>query len=416
MLDYLRDWTRGIERPWRFWDEIDPDEIDWDAREHSTTRIRWLHGPAGAGKSAIAQSLCQKLDAEGRLTASFFFKRGHESRGNATRLFATVAYQLAALPEVNSIISRNLANDPAVVDKSFSVQLEKLIIEPCRLANPASPPIIVIDGLDECEGLDVQEEILRSFANPILSPLPVYLLIASRPEAHIWETFQEPFLNWQHRPVDVNKSFKDVRKYLRDEFARIHTNHRQTMAHIPSPWPSCSVIDELVSKSSGYFVYASTVIKFVDDKNYRPSDRLDIVTGLAASDSGSPFAALDQLYSQILSQVPTRPKLLQILAVIAADLPSRFDLESLERLLELKPGDVRLALRGLNSVISGSKYVFSQPSYHHASFRDYLEDPTRSGRFYIGGQLRIDVALLILKAYSLQYNNLDRQDRWPLAV
>ncbi|KAJ7705766.1 hypothetical protein B0H14DRAFT_2277487, partial [Mycena olivaceomarginata] len=92
-------------------------------------RILWLHGPAGAGKSAIAQSLCPKLEAEDRLIASFFFKREHASRGNATGLFAPIAYQLAALPELDSIISRNQINDPAVVNKSFSVQLEKLIIE-----------------------------------------------------------------------------------------------------------------------------------------------------------------------------------------------------------------------------------------------------------------------------------------------
>ncbi|KAJ7810074.1 hypothetical protein B0H14DRAFT_2524431 [Mycena olivaceomarginata] len=312
MLDRLWDWTRGIERPWTYWDEI-----DWAPREHRTTRIIWLHGPAGAGKSAIAQSLCQKLEAEDRLVASFFFKREHASRGNATRLFATIAYQLAALPGFNSIISRNLANDPAVVDKSFLVQFEKLIIEPCRLANSASPPIVIIDGLDECEGRHVQEEILRSFANPILSPLPVYLLIASRPEPHISETFQETSLKGQHRRVNVDQSFEDVRKYLRDEFTRIHTNHRQTMANISSPWPSSSVMDELVEKSSGYFVYASTVIKFVDDKNYRPSDRLDVVTGLAEPDSRSPFAALDQLYSQILSRASAHPQLLHILAVIA---------------------------------------------------------------------------------------------------
>ncbi|KAJ7867537.1 hypothetical protein B0H14DRAFT_2346970, partial [Mycena olivaceomarginata] len=410
MLDHLRDWTRGIERPWACWDEIDSNDS-----EDQTTRILWLHGPAGAGKSAIAQSLCQMLEAEGRLTASFFFKRGHPSRGNASRLFGTIAYQLAALPELNSIISRNLANDPAVVDKSFSIQLEKLIIEPCRLANPASPPTIIIDGLDECEGQHVQEEILRCFANPILSPLPVYLLIASRPEPHISETFRGTSLKGQHRRVNVDQSFEDVRKYLHDEFARIRTDHQQTMTNIPSPWPSSSVMDELVEKSSGYFVYASTVIKFVDDKYHRPSDRLDIVTGLEEPDSGSPFAALDQLYSQILSQVSVsaRPRVLHILAIIASDL--EFGVKPIERLLELKPGDVRLALRRLHSVIyideSDDNDEFHQPSHHHASFRDYLQDSTRSGIFYIGGpQLRIDLALFILKVYSLQYDNMDPRD------
>jgi hypothetical protein len=152
-----------------------------------------------------------------------------------------------------------------------------------------------------------------------------------------------------HRLVNVDQSLEDVHTYLLAEFTRIHTTHRQTMAHVPLPRPSSEVIDHLVDKSSGYFVYASTVIKFVDDKNYRPSQRLEIIMGLAEPDSGSPFAALDQLYSQILSTIPPRPRVVQILAVLAAKLglnPMR-----IEHLLGLEPGDVRLALRGLHSVI-----------------------------------------------------------------
>jgi SpoVK/Ycf46/Vps4 family AAA+-type ATPase len=188
MLNHLWNWTCGIEPPQKFEDKAHRASAHI---ENQNTRILWLYGPAGAGKSAIAQSLCQQLEAESRVAASFFFKRGHASRGNASRLFATIAYQLVVLlPELNSIISHIVDNDPAVVHKSFSVQLEKLIIEPCRRANPTRPPVIIIDGLDECEGRDVQEEILRSFGNYNLkNPLPVYLLIASRPELHIREIF-----------------------------------------------------------------------------------------------------------------------------------------------------------------------------------------------------------------------------------
>ncbi|KAJ7453799.1 hypothetical protein FB451DRAFT_994411, partial [Mycena latifolia] len=68
-----------------------------------------LHGPAGAGKSVIAQSFCQKLEAEGRLGGRFFFKRGHASRGSAKKLIPTVAYQPARLlPELNRAISRTV--------------------------------------------------------------------------------------------------------------------------------------------------------------------------------------------------------------------------------------------------------------------------------------------------------------------
>ncbi|KAJ6598310.1 hypothetical protein DFH09DRAFT_903600, partial [Mycena vulgaris] len=49
---------------------------------------------------------------------------------------------------------------------------------------------------------------------------------------------------------------------------------------------------------------SSTVIKFIDDKNFRPTERLDIIMGIAESDFGSPFSALDQLYTEILTAVP----------------------------------------------------------------------------------------------------------------
>ncbi|KAK6991571.1 hypothetical protein R3P38DRAFT_2533478, partial [Favolaschia claudopus] len=53
--------------------------------------------PAGTGKSAIAQSFCEELQAQTSLAGSFFFKRGHPSRGNATKLWPTIAYQLALI-------------------------------------------------------------------------------------------------------------------------------------------------------------------------------------------------------------------------------------------------------------------------------------------------------------------------------
>ncbi|KAJ7238950.1 hypothetical protein C8J57DRAFT_1373310 [Mycena rebaudengoi] len=67
---------------------------DWSLEAGPTSRILWLHGPAGAGKSAVAQTLCQDLQAEGRLGASFFFKRGDASRGDGMKLFPTIAYHL----------------------------------------------------------------------------------------------------------------------------------------------------------------------------------------------------------------------------------------------------------------------------------------------------------------------------------
>jgi hypothetical protein len=359
-----------------------------------------LHGPAGAGKSAIAQSLCQKLEEEDHLGASFFFKRGHPSRGHAKRLIATIAYQLALrLPDFNCHISKSVESDPSLVDKSLSIQLQKLIVEPCQQSTSARSLVVVIDGLDECEDKNIQQEILHSIGHTVNhNHLGLQFLVASRSEPHIREIFTGS-LNKLHCPLNVNQSFEDIRKYLLDEFSRIYRDHRATMAMVPEPWPSPKIIKDLVHKSSGYFIYASTIIKFIDDKNFRPTEHLAVITGMAEPHFGAPFAALDQLYTQILSEVPARPQLLKILAVIAAKIG--LSAVHIEQLLELDLGDVQLVLRGLNSVLNMPDNVNGSVFTHHASFCDFLQDPARAGIFYIGGcQHQTDLSRHLLKAFS----------------
>ncbi|KAJ7489270.1 hypothetical protein FB451DRAFT_1390431 [Mycena latifolia] len=402
--------------------EMLEDLYAWSSENDPESRVLWLHGPAGAGKSAIAQSFCQKLEFEGRLGGSLFFKRGHGSRGNASKLFPTLAYQLAlAVPELKRVVARYVEDDPSIVDKSHSIQLQKLIIEPFQDTGLTRPFIIIIDGLDECEGQDIQQEILRSIGNSFQrSHLPLRFLVASRPEPHIGEVFRGPYFTGFHRPLNIQKSF-EVRRYLQNEFGRIHREHWVTMATVSSPWPSQEVINNLVEKSSGYFIYASTVIKFIDDKNFCPADRLEIIMGIVEPDSESPYAALDQLYIQILAAVPSRSQLLRILTVIASGLiPSSVaryhggqrdsEITFIQQLLDLKPGGVLLALRGLHSVIKvvpGDEDATHwqlpwgpELDVYHASFLDFLNDSTQSGVFYVGGFQRTQLACDILKTFS----------------
>ncbi|KAJ6524040.1 hypothetical protein B0H19DRAFT_1276729 [Mycena capillaripes] len=67
----------------------------------------------------------------GASAAVFFFKRGHDTRSNAKKLFATIAYQLAfAVPCLRASISAVVGNDPAVIVRSIATQMKMLISEP----------------------------------------------------------------------------------------------------------------------------------------------------------------------------------------------------------------------------------------------------------------------------------------------
>jgi len=64
--------------------------IQWGEDLHAF--IMWVYGPAGAGKSAIAQTIAEMCEEEIILLASFFFSRNDPSRSTVKPLIATIAY------------------------------------------------------------------------------------------------------------------------------------------------------------------------------------------------------------------------------------------------------------------------------------------------------------------------------------
>ena len=210
------------------------------------------------------------------------------------------------------------------------------------------------------------------------------------------------------------------------------------MSNVAKPWPSYRVLDDLVDKASGQFIYPATVLKFVGDPNYRPTDRLDMITSIPVISSSAlatkPLAALDQLYSQILSMSSDKQRTLDILsALIAIQVTTSrlyvvgrtFDeylLSIAEKLLGLRPGDGPQALRLIHSLlhITGRSmsdvaddispleghYPGDEVSFHHKSFIDYLLDPSRSLEYCVDMEemnTRLALACLVtMQTFSLQ--------------
>ncbi|KAJ7819035.1 hypothetical protein B0H14DRAFT_2372824, partial [Mycena olivaceomarginata] len=179
-----------------------------------TQPICWLHGPAGAGKSAVIQTMCKRLQSMSRLGGAFFFKRGHATRGNSRALFMMLAYQLALNNnhELNPLISQTVEHDPSIVGRSIDTQLHQLIIEPCKSLKDSAAPILLVDGLDECDTHDAQVEVLHLIGCVICQHPNIFrMIIASRPEPHICDSLEEPSFGGILHSVNIEQSFDDVR-------------------------------------------------------------------------------------------------------------------------------------------------------------------------------------------------------------
>ncbi|KAJ7614346.1 hypothetical protein FB45DRAFT_253425 [Roridomyces roridus] len=366
----------------------------WSFEQPEDSRILWLHGCAGIGKSAIAQQFAASCQARGQLGGSFFWKRGDVGRGHWRSLFPSLAYQLAAsIPAIGPMIQRAVESDRLIASKSMRYQLEKLFVLPFKEAQiPRSRPILVLDGLDECESHAIQTMLLQSFIDVVRSRcIPIHILICSRSESHLREVLEAPDNSdlcggFQIRPDP--SAHADISRFLTHEFSRIHRAHTGRGIALDDGWPGKATIRELVERSSGTFIYAATIVRWVDDEYSHPEDRLGAVLSL------DPFSTtpLDDLYIQILSAIPDESVLVRVLhAILEAGLGP----EDIDTALQMRRGTSRSTLRGLHSLLQVPSVRILDPEIQpvqllHASFGDFLVDPQRSSGFCVSGEeLRI---------------------------
>ena len=373
---------------------------EWVQQGAEGTSVLWLHGPAGAGKSAIAQTVAETWAGRNQLAASFFFARTVVHRNDVKYLFPTIAVQIAlSSPENRQRLHEIMNNDPYIAERDRgSVDLVASFFQHSSEVDRCSPSLILIDGLDECQGHDDQCSILGQVSHMIhVCCLPLRFLIVSRPESHIREAFEDLDLAIITQVLSLygdDGASSDVSTFLRTEFSRIYNAkmHRDIMQFVPGPWPSDDIIQRLVTKSEGYFIYASTLIKFIDEEYFSPAARLDQVLGTSNSSvfhsELNPFAELDQLYTQILSSYPKSqlPMLKLILGYVVMPFIGRTgDYLPIEDILNLPPGQMKLTLRGLRSLVSFWR-LSQTPVLIHASFGDFLLDKARSKDYHIDSE------------------------------
>ncbi|KAJ7660311.1 hypothetical protein DFH06DRAFT_393481 [Mycena polygramma] len=377
----------------------------WSRDDSPHARLMWLYGCAGMGKSAIAQTFAAECQQDGILGASFFFRRGDTGRGNWKGLFPTLAYQLAAsFPQLRDALRQAVEADKLVFGQAMRHQFQKLIIAPFEKSPQlALWPIVVIDGLDECENHGVQVMLLDLVIKALQTgAFPVRVLLVSRPEAHLREVLQasENFDVCRHLELRADASADaDLRRYLGHEFSKIYKCHTSRGVFFEDGWPGEGAIDYLVNRSSGAFIYATTVVRYVDEEYTHPAERLKSVLR-RKPDSTAP---LDTLYTQILSTVPDRSILLRVLhAVLREHSSAIWDPEVIDAGLNIPAGTSRLVLRGLHSVLSvpavrvlGCEYPTHEHEVKllHASLGDFLRDPMRSLDFFVD-TLELDCALV----------------------
>jgi hypothetical protein len=360
-----------------------------DSRSGST--VFWLNGLAGTGKTTISRTVCQRLDDQGLLGASFFISRQTDERRGAINMVHSIAHQLARRNQrfMNALCATLGRFPELATGKNLQKQISELLIEPARALTDEVSLVVVIDALDESFDDDHGQpggEFLPLLIRGLMElSRRLKLFITSRTEPSIQRMFKNLSASahqevMQLHDLDQNIVRADIVIYLRRSFDSLV--ERRSDLTLGEGWPSAVDIDALADSSGKLFVYASTVVRFLNSK-WDPNRLLDHLLRRRDGGFGSPYSSLDRLYTQVLSDsVETTdddgPVLCQRLrdvmgVIVLVSHPLRAG--ALANLLDRSYNDVQLAIKDLASLLLSAD---NEPvRVFHPSFPDFIMDRTR---------------------------------------
>jgi hypothetical protein len=384
------------------------DEImAWANQPASTelSKIFWLTGVAGSGKSAIAHTVAHRFQAMARLGSSFCFDVASQAVRGPQHLFSTISWDLGNFDLVWKQALWNVIKEAPSLHSSLSVteHFENFLLKPSKMLKMAGPIVIVIDALDECGDPAARKSLLSVLGRRIMElPSNFRILITSRPELDILETLQnQQYVFCKHMEgIDELSTRSDISEFIQSEL----TTKRSLL---DDEWPDNAWCNLLVDKSEGLFQWAFTACSFIKEDFYTPVESLR-----ALLEPSGQTKNLDALYMRILEQKISsndQRKIDRFVSIMRTVLTLKkpLPMSSMHKVCFGKEAIIiKAVLQPLGALLSGVSSASDPVQTLHTSFRDFLTDKDRSAAFYVDTTTEhknlVSASLEIMK--SLQFN------------
>ena len=357
------------------------------ASDNVTTKVYWLSGMDGTGKTTIAYSFSEILERKGYLGGTFFVSHLRVDTSDAHCIIPTISLQLAKyLPSFGSLILDVVKNNPSCSSWRIAKQFMNFMVTPltvaCRENRVAVVPVIVLDALDECSDQSPVTELLDVILGHSKS-LPVKFFITSRPEMVVKESFD-------HSRAHSNFILHEVGKEIVKADIEVYIKACLVGRYNRPNWPSEGDVESLVNMSGTLFIYAATVCKYITQRGSSSmARRLSDVVNFALETTSVLTQPLDALYERILDAAygsankGERSDMDTVLTVVVYAY-NPFPMTAISALVKMPTEHIQAALSSLHSLI----YIPSQDSdlpisTFHTSFYDFISNQSSSPKHYL---------------------------------
>jgi hypothetical protein len=357
---YGREWLFDAVENWR----NPKSEIEKQKSKISNSRLFWIMGDPGVGKSAFAAQLTHTHGDT--VIAAQFVEWDKPDHRDERRVVCSIAFQMATrLPDYRKLLL-TLPEIKELDRKDASELFDYLLANPLKsvISGGREKLLIVIDALDEAgeSGRNPLVEMLARNAHHL--PTWLGIIVTSRPEFDV----KTPFQALNPLPIATNSDFnkEDIRKCLDVRLVSQLLNRPN----------AGNLVEQILEKSEGIFLY---VEMFCDDilQGYISLDHPDQfpqgLGGIFAQYFQRQFPDLEKFRKEI------RPALRAILAA-REPLP----LEILQKLFNWQDEELRDFTHALGSLFPVTKTTDSETiKPYHKSLSDWLGNESTAGIYFV---------------------------------
>ena len=339
----------------------------WRTTANRDSRLFWITGIPGTGKSAFAAHLAHEY-GRGTVIAVQFCDWKKPDHRDACQIIRTLAFQVATrLPDYRKLLL-TLPIMSELGQKNSAELFDGLLTNPLKLsiAGGRERYLIVIDALDEAgsEGRNELVDVLAKYAEQL--PNWIGIVATSRPEFDVTTPFQA--LKLKPFPIEAksDNNSTDIRSLLWLELATQLKNRRD----------ADRLVEQILEKSEGVILYIESFCEDIH-KQYlsldRPNEFPQGLTGKFVMDFKRYFPDLEKFRKEM------RPALR---AIIAAREPLPVVIiQGLFKWQDEELNDFTLPLTSLFPISYAAGYKVIKP--FHKSLADWLTDEIKAGQYFV---------------------------------
>jgi len=321
----------------------------------------WIYGLPGVGKTALAHSICEKLNEGKQFAGAFFCQRDDTNSSEPRNILPTLIYQLATIsPLFRSVVTEHLHNNQRMTPQSMPESLFLEFIRSIPFHSNQVPLVVVIDALDECGNTQSRADILKVLIDAAALAPWLKIIITSRPE------------------VDIIRSLGTAVKYDLgtdqeatadlQTFAQRQLNLVAERWTLPTPWPGESLLNRVILRANGLFIFIKTLVLALEKCN-DPEECL--MEALQGSDSAG-SESLYSLYSSIVKAHSEVAGFWRMIAVITTAQYRPLRKKAIAELAGVKPFLVEALVNDLSSLLYRDEGANGAIRVQHLSISEFF--------------------------------------------